>query len=272
MSDKQMNWEQAVLWLRGQPGQEELVRACFYDDPLIDAARRFHASHEWQAVRELLPRRTGRALDVGAGRGIGSYALARDGWRVVALEPDPSDIVGAGAIRALAREAGLAIDVVNEAGEQLPFADGSFDLVYCRQALHHARDLQQFCKEIARVLRTGGTFIATREHVISSRQDLAVFLNNHPLHHLYGGEHAYLMGEYVAAIRDAGIHLSRTLNPLASEINLYPETFAGVKQRVARLVFFPFPSMIPRFVLRVLGRFVNEPGRLYSFVGTKPVQ
>ncbi|NIO39758.1 MAG: methyltransferase domain-containing protein [Burkholderiales bacterium] len=272
MSDKSMNWAQAVEWLRQQPGQEELVRACFYDDPLIDAARRFHASGEWQAVRAFLPQQPGRALDVGAGRGIASYALVRDGWQVTALEPDPSDIVGAEAIRALAREASLKIDVVSETGEKLPFADNSFDLVYCRQALHHARNLRQFCKEIARVLRTGGTFIATREHVISSKKDLTVFLNNHPLHHLYGGEHAYLMDEYLSAIRDAGIHISQTLNPLASEINLYPETFAGVKQRVARLVFFPFPSMIPKLALRLLGRFVNEPGRLYSFVGMKVVR
>lgn len=269
MSGEVMNWEQAVLWLRNQPDQGELVRACFYDDPLIDAARRFHESGEWRAVRELLPRQPGRALDVGAGRGISSFALAREGWRVTALEPDPGAVVGAEAIRSLGREAALDFNVVQERGERLPFPDASFDLVYCRQSLHHARDLGQLCREIGRVLRAGGAFIATREHVISRREDLPAFLSGHPLHHLYGGENAYLLDEYKAAIQSAGIRLTRVLNPLQSEINLYPETIAGVKQQIARRISFPFPAAIPDFALALLGGILNHPGRLYSFVGTR---
>ena len=50
MSDSAHTWEGAVLWLRSQPDQADLVRACFYDDPLLDAARRYHRSIEWAAV------------------------------------------------------------------------------------------------------------------------------------------------------------------------------------------------------------------------------
>lgn len=269
MSGESMTWEQAVLWLRGQPDRHELVRACFYDDPLLDAARRYYTCGEWQAVRALLPPVSGRALDVGAGRGISSYALAREGWRVTALEPDPSALVGAEAIRSLAREAALDIKVVQEWGERLPFADASFDLVCCRQSLHHARDLAQLCAEIGRVLRDGGMFIATREHVISRPEDLPKFLASHPLHHLYGGEHAYMLEQYRSAIESAGIRLDRTLNPLDSEINLYPETLAGVKRRIAARLAFPFPDAIPDFALGILGGFLKMPGRLYSFTGTR---
>lgn len=269
MSGESMTWEQAVLWLRGQPDQHELVRACFYDDPLLDAARRYYACAEWQAVRALLPPVSGRALDVGAGRGISSYALAREGWRVTALEPDPSALVGAEAIRSLAREAALDMEVVQEWGERLPFADASFDLVCCRQSLHHARDLPQLCAEIGRVLRDGGMFIATREHVISRPEDLPKFLASHPLHHLYGGENAYMLDQYRSAIESAGIRLDRALNPLDSEINLYPETLAGVKRRIAARLAFPFPDAIPDFALGILGGFLKMPGRLYSFTGTR---
>ena len=62
------------------------MRACFFDDPLAAAAERYYRSSEWAAVRALLPPRPGLALDLGSGRGISAYALARDGWRVVALE------------------------------------------------------------------------------------------------------------------------------------------------------------------------------------------
>ena len=264
-----MDWESAVLWLRNQPDQAELVRACFFDDPLIDPARRYYESGEWRAVRELLPSRPGRALDVGAGRGISTFSLARDGWRVTALEPDPSPIVGAAAIRSLANEAGIECEIVQEWGERLPFADASFDLVYCRQSLHHAGDLRQLCSELGRVLRDGGTFVATREHVISRPEDLPAFLQSHPLHHLYGGENAYMLDEYVASIESAGIRLERVLNPLQSAINLHPETLAGVRKRIATRLAFPFPGMIPAFAITMLGRYLKLPGRLYSFAGTR---
>jgi SAM-dependent methyltransferase len=92
-------WEQAVEWLRQQPDQQTLVRDCYFDDPLIEACERFVNSEEWQATLRYLPRVTGKVLDLGAGRGISSYGLAKAGWQVTALEPDPSNLVGAGAIR-----------------------------------------------------------------------------------------------------------------------------------------------------------------------------
>lgn len=268
MSDKNQSWEEAVTWLKNQPDQMDLVRACFYDDPLIDAARRYHKSSEWLAVRKYLPRERGRALDLGAGRGIASFALAMDGWQVTALEPDPAPTVGAQAICALAQESGLPIQVEEKWGEQLPFQNEIFDLVHARQVLHHARDLRLLCSEAARVLKKGGVFIATREHVISRHEDLPTFLANHPLHKLYGGENAYLLDEYRLAIEAAGISLEKILNPFQSDINLFPDTKAGIKRRIARKLRIP-GLYIPEWVMSWLGQRNNAPGRLYTFVGIK---
>jgi len=269
-TDAAMSWEEAVQRLRRDPACSALVESCYYDDPLVAAAERYWQSGEWRAARSFLPASRGLALDVGAGRGISSYAMARDGWRVTALEPDPSAVVGAGAIRSLAGETNLPITVVETWGEKLPFAEGTFDVVHCRQALHHARDLGQLCKEMGRVLKPGGVLIALREHVISSRDDLAAFLAGHPLHHLYGGEHAYLLREYTKAIESAGIEITRVLNPLQSDINLFPSTQQEVKTRWAARLKLPSAKWVPDVMLFLRGATSNAPGRLYSFIGRRP--
>ena len=267
--DFDLTWEQAVLWLKHQPDKQALVKACFFDDPLVLAASRYYESTEWSAVRSLIYPARGRALDVGSGRGISAFALAKDGWETTALEPNVSEIVGAGAIRALAAETGTRINVIETWGEALPFEDGTFDLVHVRQALHHANDLRQLCREIARVLEPGGIMIATREHVLSRKDDLNKFLNTHPLHHLYGGENAFLLQDYVSAIQDAGIRLTKVLNPLESDINTYPETLTSVRKEYARKLRLPSSAFVPDWLLSWKGARSDEPGRLYTFFGHK---
>lgn len=277
---ERLSWEEAVLWLKHQADQDELVRACYYDDPLIGAAKRYYESDEWNEVSRFLPESPGRVLDLGAGRGISSYAFAMDGWETTALEPDDSEIVGTGAICSLALEAGLCIEIENKWGEELPFEDKSFDVVHGRQVLHHAKDLNKLCIEVARVLKDGGVFIATREHVISKKADLKIFRENHPLHKLYGGENAYMLREYKSSIQGAGIRLKKVLGPLESAINYAPlggeemkKNVAGKFRRFGLSGFFT--SMLGRQLFWKLFAkafsFINKtPGRLYSFVALKP--
>lgn len=61
-----LTWEEAVQWLRDQPDQQDLVRACYFDDPLLAACERFSGSGEWHETARCLPV-VGHALDVGAG-------------------------------------------------------------------------------------------------------------------------------------------------------------------------------------------------------------
>ncbi len=269
-----------MVWLRSQPDRRQLVLDAYYDDPLLKAAQRYYDSSEWREVAALLRGRSGKALDVGAGRGIASYALARVGFSVTALEPDPSIIVGAGAIRAMVAEAALPIDVVEEFSERLPFADGEFDVVFARAVLHHTRDLDSACAEMFRVLRPGGIFVAVREHVISNEGDLQAFLNEHPLHRLYGGEHAFLLDRYRAAMRSAGFARIDVLSPLQSPINFFPYTLETLREAVAdrlsqRLHGRSFwrkilgSDRVFTALLSLASRFDNRPGRLYSFIAHK---
>ncbi len=269
----------AVLRLRADPASAAVVRDAYLGADVVEASERFLSSGEFRELRSrLAPWLAGaRVLDVGAGTGIASYAFARAGAaRVVALEPDPSDVVGNGAARSAS--GGLPIAFVGAYGEALPFRDGAFDVVYARQVLHHAQDLGGAVRECARVLRRGGVFAACREHVVDGARQLARFRAAHPIHRLSGNENAFPLDAYLAAVRGAGLARIEALGPLDSLINAFPGAADEEELRdYGRVVLRKRLGAVGAVAGRVPGaaaavrRMVSRmPGRLYTFVGVKP--
>jgi SAM-dependent methyltransferase len=89
-----------------------------------------------------------RVVDLGAGTGILSGALAHLGADVVAVEPDQ-------AMLAELRRQLPGVRAVEGSAEALPLPDHSADAVLCGQAMHWF-DLDRALPEIARVLTAGG--------------------------------------------------------------------------------------------------------------------
>ena len=75
-----------------------------------------------------------KVLDVATGGGHVARRLRAEGCTVITVDPAP----------------GMRPDVV-EPAEELPFADGSFDVVTCRIAAHHFQDIHRAVGEMARV-------------------------------------------------------------------------------------------------------------------------
>jgi 2-polyprenyl-6-hydroxyphenyl methylase/3-demethylubiquinone-9 3-methyltransferase len=89
-------------------------------------------------------------LDVACGAGLLAPHLAHSGYRHVGIDLSPTAITQA-------RDHGVACvrgDVV-----QLPFRDGSFDVVVAGEILEHVSDMPAVVAEVCRVLRAGGTLV-----------------------------------------------------------------------------------------------------------------
>jgi 2-polyprenyl-6-hydroxyphenyl methylase / 3-demethylubiquinone-9 3-methyltransferase len=108
-------------------------------------------------ARERGPALTGlRALDIGCGGGFLAEEFARLGCDVVGVDPSAASLETA---RRHALAGGLDIDYRVGTGEQLPVADGQFDLVYCCDVLEHVTDLDRVIAETARALKPGGMYL-----------------------------------------------------------------------------------------------------------------
>ncbi|MES1247815.1 MAG: methyltransferase domain-containing protein [Actinomycetota bacterium] len=101
-----------------------------------------------------------RVLEVGAAKAWAArFWLERD-CEFVATDilVDPKIGVGRGAFYG-------DFGRVQADGEHLPFADETFDIVYCVATLHHALDLNLMVREMARVTKHGGIVAGLNEGI-----------------------------------------------------------------------------------------------------------
>jgi SAM-dependent methyltransferase len=108
------------------------------------------ARPEWpqEAARWLVPPDARLVVELGAGTGKLTRALASVAPRVLAVEPDPRML-------AVLRERGL--DGVEGSAEAIPVGDGEADAVVAGSCIHWF-ELGRALPEIHRVLRPGGRF------------------------------------------------------------------------------------------------------------------
>ena len=111
----------------------------------------------WRAAttRAVAPRAGQRILDLAAGTGASSVALARSGATVVAADFSPGMIA-----EGRRRHGGIAnLSFVEADATDLPFADGEFDAVTMSFGLRNVNDPKKALAELLRVSRPGGRLV-----------------------------------------------------------------------------------------------------------------
>ena len=123
-----------------------------YPQQEIDTLRRSTAA---EMAGELLTPAGLRIIDIGCGEGDLTRALALLGAELSGIDPHEGRIERA---RAAAAEAGVKIAFEVAAGEDLPYADGAFDVALLSNSLHHVAEdrMAATINEAARMVRPGG--------------------------------------------------------------------------------------------------------------------
>jgi SAM-dependent methyltransferase len=110
-------------------------------------------------------------LDAGCGEGRHCFGALERGARVVGVDLDRDALRKAsGALRFRAHELGRLGGTLQADAFRLPFADARFDRVICSEVMEHVHDYRAAARELARVVRPGGTVAvtiptATSEHL-----------------------------------------------------------------------------------------------------------
>jgi 2-polyprenyl-3-methyl-5-hydroxy-6-metoxy-1,4-benzoquinol methylase len=99
-----------------------------------------------------------RALDVGCSSGYLARRLVEGGAHVIGIEADER-------AAAEAREVCEQVLVGDVESMELPFAEGSFDLVLCGDLIEHLRDPQAFLERVRPLLRPDGRLVLTTPNV-----------------------------------------------------------------------------------------------------------
>jgi ubiquinone/menaquinone biosynthesis C-methylase UbiE len=134
---------------------------------------------EQKEIVALASRRPGaNVLDIACGSGGASLALvAATSCRLTGIDIEPAGIAQAVLHAAAAGLADRAIFKVADCNAQLPFADCSYDVVVCIDAILHLRDRVASLKDWARILKPGGTVMFSDAAILTgavSKQELDI--------------------------------------------------------------------------------------------------
>jgi len=174
-----------------------------------------------------------RVLEVGAAKTwAGRYFVAAGcAYTGCDLVTDPQ--IGLGRARFYMAQAGIDYHVVAGDAEALPFADGTFDLVFGVAALHHALDLKRMVSEMARVARPGGIVAGLNEGIRSFLA--APEAASQAKEKGYGiNEHVYTLWDYYRAFQQADLRVSKLMRA-TEPTYLLPPRWKQLLQTIGQL-------------------------------------
>ena len=186
-----------------------------------------------------------RVLDVGCGAGTDLVRFAKGGALVSGVDISPSAV-------ALARQnfsqQNLEADLREADGEHLPYADGTFDLVFAHGVVQYTPDSRALVEECRRVLKPGGDAIFQVYNRISWLNALSKVMKV-PLEH----EDAPVLGRYSASEFRAMLTGFREIRIVEERFPVKSRLHGGWKGFAFNTMFVGTFNALPRGLVRRFG-------------------
>ncbi len=186
-----------------------------------------------------------RVLEVGCGAGTDLVRFAKGGAIVTGVDVASSAI-------ALARQnfahEGLEADLREADGEQLPFPDNTFDLVYAHGVVQYTADDRRLVAECCRVLKPGQLAIFQVYNRVSWLNALSKLMKV-PLEH----DDAPVLGKYSASEFRALLDGFREIQIVEERFPVKSRLHGGWKGFVFNTMFVGTFNALPRSLVRRFG-------------------
>ena len=186
-----------------------------------------------------------RVLDVGCGAGTDLVRFAKGGALVSGVDISPSAV-------ALARQnfsqQNLEADLREADGEHLPYADGTFDLVFAHGVVQYTPNSRALVEECRRVLKPGGDAIFQVYNRISWLNALSKVMKV-PLEH----EDAPVLGRYSASEFRAMLTGFREIRIVEERFPVKSRLHGGWKGVAFNTMFVGTFNALPRGLVRRFG-------------------
>ncbi|OQX85407.1 methyltransferase type 11 [candidate division KSB1 bacterium 4484_87] len=154
----------------------------------------------YQNLKQITNFENKKILEVGAGSGRDSLKLFQDNARVFVLDYAPQSLE---IIRSLNQQENAALQCVQADAFQMPFPDGTFDIVFHQGLLEHFRDPLPLLKENFRILKPGGLLLVDvpqRYHFYTIIKHILIFFNKW----FAGWETEFSVGELTRLMQKTG--------------------------------------------------------------------
>jgi SAM-dependent methyltransferase len=238
--------------MKESPAHNDVIRESFTTQAAAFAATPWVSDEERISRLVSAAQLTGneRVLDIATGPGYIAEAFARSAREVIGIDLTEAMLAIARERTALRRVANVSFQIAD--AQHLPFADGYFDVVVCRFAIHHLENPLTVVREMIRVCRVNGTVLV--EDLFASEHPARADYYNH-FERLRDPSHvrSLPLSELLHLLRDAGLETEAvTMNNLFPEVEHWLTTTRTPPDRAST-------------VRRLL-----EEDRLHDLSGTRP--
>jgi ubiquinone/menaquinone biosynthesis C-methylase UbiE len=204
-----------------------------------------------------------KVLEIGSGSGAHSALFKKHGAEIVSVDLTPERVVST-ALKFSLVEGGKG-RAYQADGENLPFRDGQFDIVYSNGVLHHSENTDKCISEVFRVLKPGGLAVL----MLYSRHSANVWFNIFPRGVIGGAIFRHPQAEWMGLVTEGKPSYGIVKNPVtrvysAAEIQnlLYDFEILGMRKVGWEWDQFAIPRLTQfrRAVMKALGFPTHDGG------------